>query len=338
MKHPLLAALAVLSLPLCAQADAPRWALAIHGGAGGIPSGLPAEQVQKIRDTLGQALAAGGRVLEGGGSSVDAVQAAVQLMEASGVLNAGRGAVLDHEGKAELDAAIMSGRDRAVGSVAAVRHVASPIGLARLVMERSPHVLLVGTGAEAFAREQGVELKPDDYFVTERRRREWQQALQAEKQAAGKGPQSSLPPGLSPWHPMGTVGAVALDQQGNLAAATSTGGLTNKHLGRVGDSPIIGAGTYALNGVCAISATGHGEFFIRYTAASEVCARVRYRGAGIEAASAAVIDELKQAGGEGGLIALDAQGRIAMPYSTPTMLRGQLVAGQPAQVVVESKP
>ena len=332
--HLLAALLFAASAPSFADPAPPRWALAIHGGAGGIPSGLPQAELQQIRDTLGQALQAGGKVLAAGGSSVDAVQAAVQLMEASGVLNAGRGAVLDHEGRAELDAAIMSGRDRAAGSVAAVRHVASPIGLARLVMERSPHVLLVGEGAEQFAREQGIPLKPDSYFITERRKREWQQALQAEKQAAdGKGPHASLP-----WHPMGTVGAVALDQQGNLAAATSTGGLTNKHVGRVGDSPIVGAGTYALNGVCAISATGHGEYFIRYTAAGEVCARVRYRGESIGAASGEVIEELKQAGGEGGMIALDAQGNIAMPYSSATMLRGQLSAGQAAQVVVESKP
>jgi beta-aspartyl-peptidase (threonine type) len=328
---PLLLAL-LLAAPALAEAPLPRpaWALAVHGGAGGIPQGLPEAEVQKIRDTLGQALAVGGKVLESGGSSVDAVQAAVALMEASGVLNAGRGAVLDHQGRPELDAAIMDGRDRAAGAVAAVRHVASPIALARLVMDSGQQVLLVGAGAEAYAREHGMRVEPDRYFITPRRYREWRKALAAEQRGREQG---SLP-----WLPVGTVGAVALDRQGNLAAATSTGGLTNKRVGRVGDSPIIGAGTYALNGACAVSATGHGEFFIRYTAASEVCARVRYRGEALGAAASSVIEEMRQAGGEGGLIALDAQGNIAMPYSSATMLRGQLRAGAAAEVVVQAHP
>lgn len=324
------AAAAVFGLALISCSDAPSpapWALAIHGGAGGLPKDLPAAEVQKIREALEQALASGGALLETGGSSLDAVQAAVRVMEGSGVLNAGRGPVLNHEGHAELDAAIMNGKDRAAGSVAGVRHVANPIDLARLVMDRSRHVLLVGAGAEAFAKEQGIELKPDEYFVTERRRRQLERDRQGEREAGLAAPSSTA----------GTVGAIALDRHGNLAAATSTGGMSNKHAGRVGDSPIIGAGTFAQNGVCAVSATGHGEYFIRYTAAAEVCARVRLGKLGIDAAARQVIDELKEVGGEGGLIAMDARGRIARVHSSPTMLSGRVSASAPAQVVVETR-
>jgi beta-aspartyl-peptidase (threonine type) len=249
-------------------------------------------------------------------------------MESSGVLNAGRGAVLNHGGYAELDAALMEGGNRKAGAVAAVRHVANPIELARQVMEHSKHVLLVGDGAEQFARERGIKLVPGSALVTERRRKELQRAIDAEKKPRGL--QAALPR-----YPQGTVGAVALDTQGNLAAATSTGGLTNKHVGRVGDSPIVGAGTYAENGVCAVSATGVGEVFIRYTAAADVCARVRYRNETLAIAADEVIRELKAAGGEGGMIALDATGQLAIPYSSETMLHGQVSSLQPVEVVVE---
>ena len=304
------------------------WVLAIHGGAGGVPKDLPASEVAAIRDALHRALDAGGQVLASGGSSLDAVQSAVRVMENSGVLNAGRGAVLNHEGVAELDAALMDGASRKAGAVAALRHVANPIDLARQVMDRSRHVLLVGEGAEQFAREQGIAMMRESYFVTERRRRELQRALEAEKKPAAQS-------GLS-WSPAGTVGAVALDTHGGLAAATSTGGLTNKHFGRVGDSPIIGAGTYAEDGVCAVSATGVGEVFIRYTAAAQVCARVKYAKESLETAAAGVIQELKAAGGDGGMIALDASGRIAMPFSSAAMLRGQVSSNHPAEVVVQT--
>jgi beta-aspartyl-peptidase (threonine type) len=305
---------------------APDWALAVHGGAGGIPRDLPAAELEAIRGALRGALDAGSRILASGGSSLDAVQGAVRVMENSGVLNSGRGAVLNHEGFAELDAALMEGAGRKAGAVAALRHVANPIDLARQVMDHSRHVLLVGEGAERFAVEQGIALMPESYFITERRRKELQRAIDAGKKPTAR---SDLT-----WTPMGTVGAVALDTHGTLAAATSTGGLTNKHFGRVGDSPIVGAGTYAENGVCAVSATGVGEVFIRYTAAADVCARVKYRKQSVEAAAAEVVQELKAAGGEGGMIAMDAAGNVAMPYSSPAMLRGQVSSKQPPGVVV----
>lgn len=291
-----------------------------------MPKELPPSDLQAIRDTLRIALDAGGQILATGGDSLDAVQAAVRVMENSGVLNAGRGAVLNHEGFAELDAALMDGRDRKAGSVAALRHVANPIDLARRVMDHSKHVLLVGAGAERFAQEQGIPMMPDTYFITERRRKELQQALEADKNPSAQINWF--------WRPKGTVGAIALDTHGNLAAATSTGGLTNKHIGRVGDSPIIGAGTYAENGVCAVSATGVGEVFIRFTAAADVCARVKYGKESIDEAASAVIRELEAAGGEGGMIVLDATGKVVMPYSSEGMLRGQVSSARPAEVVV----
>jgi beta-aspartyl-peptidase (threonine type) len=315
-------ALLIASTAVCGAAD--PWVIVVHGGAGGLPTGLPDSEIAAVRAALSQALAAGGKVLADGGDSLDAVQAAIRLMEDSGVLNAGRGAVLNHAGFAELDASLMRGSDRAAGAVAAVRHVANPIDLARLVMDRSPHVLLVGEGAEQFAREQGIALKTADYFITPRRQQEWRRAIEAERRAAPAGSGTQ-----------GTVGAVALDSHGNLAAGTSTGGLTNKHVGRVGDSPLIGAGTYAENGVCAVSATGEGETFIRYTAAAELCARLSMRGEKLATAAPAVIDELHKAGGDGGIIALDRHGQIATPYSTPTMLRGWWREGSAAEVVVE---
>ena len=308
--------------------EPPKWFLAIHGGAGRLPRDLAPAEVAAIQDALQRALEAGAQVLAAGGSSLDAVQRAVSVMESSGVLNAGRGAVLNHGGFAELDAALMDGSNRKAGAVAAVRHVANPIDLARQVMDHSKHVLLVGEGAEQFAREQGVKLVPGAYFVTDRRRRELERAIDGEKKAKPVAAPQSV-------YPHGTVGAVALDSQGNLAAATSTGGLTNKHVGRVGDSPIVGAGTYAENGVCAVSATGVGEVFIRYTAAADVCARARYRNESVGAAADEVIRELKAAGGEGGMIALDASGNLAIPYSSETMLRGQVSSLQPPEVVVE---
>jgi beta-aspartyl-peptidase (threonine type) len=310
-----------------AQAQ-PQWVLAIHAGAGNLPKDLSSEELGAIRATLYRALDAGSQILTSGGSSVDAVQSAVRVMENSCVLNAGCGAVLDHEGFVELDAAIMDGSNRKAGAVAALRHVANPVDLARQVMEHSKHVLLAGPGAEQFAQERGMTLMPESYFITERRRKELQRAIEAEKGA----PQTALPCGSK-----GTVGAIALDTLGNLAAATSTGGLTNKHFGRVGDSPIVGAGTYAENGVCAVSATGVGEVFIRFTAAADVCARMKYRKQSVEAAASEVIRELKAAGGEGGMIVLSPAGQVAMPYSSQTMLRGQVSSQQPADVVVETR-
>ncbi|MGH8217042.1 MAG: isoaspartyl peptidase/L-asparaginase family protein [Steroidobacteraceae bacterium] len=288
-----------------------RWALAIHGGAGTQPRRAQVEEVTALGEALTRALDAGIQLLSAGGRALDAVQSAVRVMEGSGVLNAGRGAVLNHEGFAELDAALMDGQGRRAGAVAAVRHIAHPIDLARAVLDHGRHVLLVGEGARQFAVERGFTLEPDEYFVTPRR------LAELERMRAVRGGA----PGPDSWHPGGTVGAVALDARGDLAAATSTGGLTDKHVGRVGDSPIIGAGTFAENGVCAVSGTGAGEYFMRFTAASEVAARVKLQRASVEDAAREVIGMMKAAGGEGGLIAVDARGHITMPYSSQAMLR-----------------
>ncbi len=304
------------------------WALAIHGGAGALPRGVPHVELERTRDALRLALEVGSAVLASGGASLDAVQSAVRTMESSGVLNAGLGAVLNHEGFAELDAALMDGRDRRAGAAAAVRHVAHPIDLARAIMDDGKHVMLAGLGAEQFARDHGLELRPDADFVTERRLKELERAIGAAQRGGASAAIS--------WHPKGTVGAVALDVHGTLAAATSTGGLTNKHAGRVGDSPIIGAGTFAENGVCAVSTTGAGEYFMRIAAAADVRARIKYQGKSVATAAREVIAELEAAGGEGGLIAVDGEGVIAMPFSSPTMLRGQVAAGQEPEVIVET--
>lgn len=288
-------------------------AIAVHGGAGDIPPAeLTPEREAAYRAGLERALRAGQVILDAGGPSLDAVVAAVQVLEDDPLFNAGRGAVIAASGICELDAALMDGRDLRAGAVTGVRHVRSPIGLARLVMDRSAHVMLAGPGAEEFALEQGLEPVPNRYFVTERRQRELAAALVTE----ADGYRESL---------MGTVGAVALDADGNLAAATSTGGTTGKRWGRVGDSPIIGAGTYAANDCCAVSATGHGEFFIRATVAHEIAALVRYAGLDAKAAADRVVHEqLRRMGGSGGVIVVGRDGTIAMPFNSRGMLRGSV--------------
>jgi beta-aspartyl-peptidase (threonine type) len=308
----ILIAAAVLSPPASgAGGEEAMISIAIHGGAGVITRGsMSAADEQAYRADLGRALDAGYEVLQSGGSSLDAVTTAVRILEDSPLFNAGRGAVFNHEGINELDASIMDGRTLNAGAVAGVRHVRNPIDLARLVMERSPHVLLAGAGAEEFALEQGVELVPRNYFHTERR---WQQL---EKARSGDR-YSAAEIGY-----FGTVGAVALDDEGNLAAATSTGGMTNKRWGRVGDSPLIGAGNYADNGSCAVSATGSGEYFIRTVLAHEISALVKYRGLAVDdAARQAVHGTLKAVGGEGGVIAVDRAGNVAMQFNTEGMFR-----------------
>jgi beta-aspartyl-peptidase (threonine type) len=287
-------------------------AIAIHGGAGAVPRAtLSPEREQRYRAGLEAALEGGYAVLESGGSSLDAVCAAVRILEDDPCFNAGRGAALTREGAAELDAAIMDGRQQRAGAVASVRHVKNPVDLARRVMEKSRHVLLVGAGAEEFALEEGIGLVPNHYFRTAERQR------QLESEQRGERVSDLVPPGK------GTVGAVARDRDGNLAAATSTGGMTNKRPGRVGDSPIIGAGTYAKNGVCAVSATGHGEYFIRAVAAHHVCAAVEYRGLTLELAVRELLhDVLRGLGGDGGLIAVDRDGHIITDFSTEGMYRG----------------
>lgn len=310
-----------------ATSSKPQWGIVIHGGAGAIRrETLSPEKEAAYRAALTEALQAGHSILAQGGSSLDAVSAAIRIMEDSPLFNAGKGAVFNHDGQNELDAAIMDGKTLRAGAVAGIHHVKNPIALARKVMESSPHVMMVGDGAEAFAKEQGLELVPAEYFRTEERWQQLQKALEQEKASPGK-PSSSLMPNRDPatgGDKFGTVGAVALDQAGNLAAATSTGGMTNKRYGRVGDSPIIGAGTYA-NPRCAISATGHGEFFIRYTVAHDICARMEYLKLPLqEAARWVVMDELVKAGGEGGVIAMDAQGHVAMPFNSSGMYRGSM--------------
>jgi len=277
---------------------------------------------------LTEALSAGAEFLTSGGNSLGAVQRAVRVLENAPDFNAGRGAALTHEGHAELDASIMDGRNRCAGAVASLRRVKNPIDLARCVMERSRHVFLVGEGAEQYALRQGIVLIEPTYFVTEQRAKELQEAIEKESFSEA---QASM-------QVSGTVGAVALDCNGNLAVATSTGGMTNKRYGRVGDSPLIGAGAYAENGLCAVSATGWGEYLIRAAVAHDVCARVKYAGEPVERAAKHVIEEVGRMGGYGGLIAVDAKGRIAMPYSSATMARGYAVAGKEAVVVLGDRP
>lgn len=293
--------------------EPPPLAIAIHGGAGVIDAAkMTPQRAASFRAGLAAALDAGYAILEHGGSSLDAVTAAVRIMEDDPQFNAGRGAVLNHEGDAELDAAIMDGHGPRAGAVAGVRHVRNPVELARLVMEKSPHVLLVAEGAEEFALEQGVVLVPRGYFRTEARARELDEARQTEAEQL-----KAVAPGAS-----GTVGAVALDRAGHLAAATSTGGLTNKYRGRVGDSPIVGAGTYADDASCAVSGTGQGEFFIRQVVAYDVCALVQYRQLTLAQAVREVIQKLRRTGGEGGVIAVDRSGNIAMDFNSVGMFRG----------------
>jgi L-asparaginase / beta-aspartyl-peptidase len=287
-------------------------AIAIHGGAGAMPRhSVSIERATQYRASLSMALDAGFAILDRGGASLDAVTTAVRMLEDDPLFNAGRGAALTRDGWAELDAAVMLGAEQKAGAVAAVRHVKNPVELARRVMEKSRHVLLVGTGAEEFALEEGFSLVSNLYFRTDERCR------QLEQEQRGITVSDLVPT------PRGTVGAVALDANGDLASATSTGGMTNKRQGRVGDSPIIGAGTYAKNGVCAVSATGHGEYFIRAVAAYHICVTVEYRGLSLAQAVRETIHErIRALGGTGGIIAVDAQGRLVMDFSTEGMFRG----------------
>jgi L-asparaginase / beta-aspartyl-peptidase len=313
-----LAAVAGTARAADSAADGHPIVLVIHGGAGVIErSRMTSAKEASYRAGLAAALDAGFGVLERGGSSLDAVTTAVRTMEDDPQFNAGLGAVLNHAGDAELDAAIMDGTGPRAGAVAAVLHVKNPIELARLVMDKSPHVLLVAGGAEEFALEQGMPLVPRSYFRTEAREHELEDALRAEKARRGAATGANGGHGGG-----GTVGAVALDRAGNLAAATSTGGLTNKRQGRVGDSPLIGAGTYASNDSCAVSGTGQGEYFIREVVAYDICALVHYRSLPIAQAMHEVIHEkLQRAGGEGGAIGVDPAGNVAMDFNSVGMFR-----------------
>ncbi|WP_193165319.1 isoaspartyl peptidase/L-asparaginase family protein [Microbulbifer hainanensis] len=311
-------------------------AIAIHGGAGTIEkSKMTPEQEKAYRAKLREALDKGYAVLERGGSSLDAVVAAITTMESSPLFNAGKGAVYTYDGKHELDASIMDGKTRQAGAVAGVQHIASPISLARLVMEKSPFVMLAGEGAEAFARSQGVPLVDNKLFDTPKRLKQLNEAKEKlKKERKVKDYQAAVDALPTPFK-VGTVGAVALDRAGNLAAGTSTGGMTAKRYGRIGDSPVIGAGTFADNDSCAVSATGHGEYFIRYNVAADICARVKYQGKSVAEASDKVINGiLAPIGGTGGVIVLDRSGNIALTFNTTGMYRASRSSSQPAQVEI----
>lgn len=284
------------------------WAIALHGGAGNIvPKDYTKEQVEQYTHELNNALDVGKKILSEGGTSLDAVEQVIRYLEDCPLFNAGKGAVFTHDGKNELDAAIMDGNGLRAGAVANVGDIKNPISVARLVMDKSEHVLLVGKGASRFAASQGAEIVDSSYFFTEKSWKSLQKALANEKLNDKK---------------MGTVGCVALDKFGNLAAGTSTGGMTNKKYGRVGDVPIIGGGTYANNNTCAVSATGHGEYFIRYTVSHDISALMEYKGLSlIDAANLVVKDKLVKAGGTGGVIAVDKLGNIALVLNTKGMFR-----------------
>ena len=330
MRTPFLLALwACLAIALPATAadgDEPMISIAIHGGAGVISrASMSAENERAYRADLERALDAGYAVLEKGGASLDAVVASVRILEDSPYFNAGHGAVFSHAGINELDAAIMDGATQKAGAIAGVRHVRNPIDLARMVMERTPHVLLSGEGAEEFALEQGVTLVPGSYFYTERRWKQLEDAQKSERTA-------SIEDDISYF---GTVGAVARDRNGNLAAATSTGGMTNKRWGRIGDSPIIGAGTYADNATCAVSATGSGEYFIRAVVAHEICARVRLSGVtAAEAARDVIHGKLKEIGGDGGVIVVDSNGALSLEFNTEGMFRAARDSGGRREIAI----
>ena len=306
--------------------------LVIHGGAGVERADMSAQDIQAARKALEEALRAGHAQLKAGKPAVDAVAATITVLEDAPMFNAGRGAVFTHDGKNELDSSIMDGATGKAGSVAGVHRVKNPIQLARLVMDKSKHVMMVGDGAETFATEQGVTLVDPSYFRTEKR---WQQLQKALKEEASGQAHSNLETAKH----FGTVGALALDAQGHLAAGTSTGGLTNKRYGRVGDSPVIGAGTYA-DTKCAVSGTGWGEFYLRSVAAFNICARVRFAGQDIASAAKTVInEEIPKAGGDGGAIALSADGTAVFPFNTEGMYRGWIGAdGVPHVAIFADDP
>ncbi|MDN3653109.1 isoaspartyl peptidase/L-asparaginase [Thalassotalea ponticola] len=324
-----------------ASDQTPRYAIAIHGGAGVIEQeNFTEQQLIAYKGTLKSAIDSGYAILEAGGASSEAVIAAIQVLEASPLFNAGRGAVYNFDGVHELDASIMDGRTLQAGAVSGVRNVKSPIALANAVKNNSVHVMLSGEGAEQFAAEQGLEQVDNSYFNTERR---YQQLQQVKQKLAADGHRQqdymAAHHSLSPEHKTGTVGAVAIDQQGNLAAGTSTGGMTAKRFGRIGDTPIIGAGTYANNASCAVSATGHGEYFIRYHVAADICARVQYQGISLaEAAHTVINDVLVEAGGSGGIIAIDKQANIVMPFNSKGMYRASRRQGEQTQVAIFKEP
>lgn len=318
-----------------------QWSIAIHGGAGVIErKSLTPAQDAAYRAALRRALDAGAAVLEKNGSALDAIEAAITRMEDDPLFNAGRGAVYTSEGRVELDAAIMDGKTLKVGSVAGVTRTRHPILLARRVMEHSPHVMLIGPGADAFSLDQRLEQVDPAWFYTERRWRALEKFLKEHKlpippKPIGIATNAGIEALVHDEGKYGTVGAVALDARGNVAAGTSTGGTTGKRWGRVGDSPIVGAGTYASNSSCAVSATGTGEYFIRLTVAREICALVEYKNMSLQSAADEVIQKrLTELGGDGGIIAVSPDGQIAWSFNTQGMYRARVAKGQPAEVAI----
>ena len=339
---PLAAALALFAAPVAAQ-EVPAWSFAIHGGAGVIErDSLTPEQDAAYRAALKRALEAGSAVLAAGGSSLDAIQAAIELMEDDPLFNAGRGAVFTAAGRNELDAAVMDGSSLQAGAVAGLTVTRHPIAAARAVMEQSPHVMLIGEGADTFAASVGLEQVDPAFFFTERRWRGLESALRQQnlpipqRPAGAPGPMAdnSLPAPPLNERKFGTVGAVALDNQGRLAAGTSTGGMTAKRWGRVGDVPVIGAGTYASNrDGCAVSATGSGEYFIRATVARDICVRTA-TGASAGIAAEAEIADVGSIGGDGGVIVMGLDGTPAFAMNTSGMYRGAVSSSEPARVAI----
>lgn len=304
--------------------------IAVHGGASSANT-IPPDIEKRAKEVLAIALRAGFAILSRGGSAVEAVSAAVVVLEDDEVFNAGKGAVFTKQGKHELDASIMNGKTLDCGAVAGLTHIKNPIVLARAVMEHSKHVLMIAEGAEAFARKHHLAFVDNTYFSTDRRYKEWQIAKSNNQMGLegcdGKGCDGKGGDEQEDLSEHGTVGAVALDAEGNLAAATSTGGLTNKLAGRVGDSPLIGAGTYANNRTCAVSCTGHGEFFIRHAVAHDMHALMKYKGLSLQEAADTVIHKhLKDNNGDGGLIAVDCLGNVCLPFNTRIMYRGWMEA------------
>lgn len=319
----------VFCLPEVKSQAGGNYVLVVHGGAGTIlKSKMTAEKEAAYKAGLTQALQAGYDMIRSGRSSLDAVQAAINVLEDNPLFNAGKGAVFTHDGRNEMDASIMNGKNGTAGAVAGVTTVRNPINAARAVMEKSEHVMLAGAGAEQFAKEAGLVMVDPSYFYTEERWRGLQQAIKQDsvktrldhdQKTDGKNTKLGT---SNVDYKFGTVGCVALDRDGNLAAGTSTGGMTNKRYGRVGDSPIIGAGTYASNSTVGVSCTGWGEFYIRSVAAYDVSAMMEYKGTPVKEAAKAVIEKIAKMGGNGGLIALDKDGNIAMPFNTEGMFRG----------------
>ncbi|KGJ94462.1 isoaspartyl peptidase/L-asparaginase family protein [Colwellia psychrerythraea] len=311
------------------------FAIAIHGGAGTIEKNrFTPEKEKAYRAKLKEAVEAGYTVLDQGGNSLDAVTTAIKILENSPFFNAGKGAVYTYNETHEMDASIMYGKNRQAGAVAGVKHIENPINLARLVMEESVHVMLSGEGAEEFAKTQGVELVDNKIFDTEHRYKSLQRAkFKMEKAKQQNKDYQAAHNALEVEYKVGTVGAVALDKNGNISSGTSTGGMTSKRFGRIGDSPVIGAGTFADNRSCAVSATGHGEYFIRYNVAADICARVQYQGKSIEQAGKEVIhDVLMPVGGTGGVIIIDTKGNISLPFNTKGMYRASKSSNQATYV------